>query len=440
MILLFNRYRFLIYFIACLTLPFFANSQERIQMSIYAGESFSAHPDEEVSIYSDISNSGSFASTKDSKINFWGQRWENKAGSSMPDESSSGVDGTGGNFIFGSTASYSQYISSSYNPLPNSGFPNISLSNSKNVILEGSDLKIRNNLNFESGHLILNNRNALILAKASITGYDASKFIVTGTGVNGGFLIRSTLGKQQENILFPVGTTVDSYTPASLNYIGIAQNLKLRVFENVYDKAIYGINVHDNFVNKTWNLSSDLVDPNAKLTLNTQHNISDEGSQFAIRRNESFISKFQSITENWDIISATGLTPGVITSGNSILNAFVSSRTNISGLYLNEYFSKSVMKSNAIYGLRIPNGISPNNDGLNDRFIIENLKLTDKVSIDIYNRLQSLVFRDANYKNNFNGFGNQKGLVTNELPDGTYYYILNFNDSKPIIGYFIINR
>jgi gliding motility-associated-like protein len=89
---------------------------------------------------------------------------------------------------------------------------------------------------------------------------------------------------------------------------------------------------------------------------------------------------------------------------------------------------------------RIPEGISPNNDGLNDRFIIENLNPADKVRIEIYDRLQSLVFRDANYKNNFDGIGNQKRLVTNELPDGTYYYILNFNDSKPITGYIIINR
>jgi gliding motility-associated-like protein len=170
-----------------------------------------------------------------------------------------------------------------------------------------------------------------------------------------------------------------------------------------------------------------------------QHNSSDEGSPFAIRQNESFVCRSQTIAANCDINSAPGVTPGVITSGNPILNAFVSSRTNISGLSLNEYFSKAV-KSNAISGLRIPVGISPNNDGLNDRFIIENLNPTDKVRIEIYDRLQSLVFRDANYKNNFEGVGNQKGLVSNDLPDGTYYYILNFNDSKPIIGYIIINR
>lgn len=440
MILFLNRYQFLIYFIACMTLPFFAKSQEMIQMSINAGESFSVHPEAGVSIYSDITNSGSFGSYGNSTINFLGQRWENKAGSSMPDESLSGVDGVGGNFMFAGTASASQYINSPDNLLPNAGFPNITLANSQNVILEGSDLMVRNNLNFESGHLMLNGKNAIIGAKGGITGYNETKYVVTGTGVNGGSLIRSTSGQKQGDIVFPVGTIVGSYTPASLNYTGISQNLKVRVFENVYDKAIFGSPENVNSVKKTWQLSMSNTDPNAIVTINMQHNSSDESSQFAISRNESFVSRFKTIADNWDIISAAGVTPGVITSGNPILNTFVSSRTNLSGLSLNEYFSKSAMKSNAISGLRIPAGISPNNDGLNDRFVIENLKPTDKVRMEIYNSWQNIVYRDGNYKNTFEGIGNQNGLINNTLPDGTYYYTINVNDSKPEFGYIIINR
>ena len=115
-------------------------------------------------------------------------------------------------------------------------------------------------------------------------------------------------------------------------------------------------------------------------------------------------------------------------------------RASISGLGNNEYFAKSVKKTSLIGGLRIPAGISPNNDGLNEKFIIENLQPTDRVKLDIYNRWQSLVFRDGNYKNTFDGIGNQKGLINNELPDGTYYYILNINSDKPITGYIVINR
>jgi hypothetical protein len=72
--------------------------------------------------------------------------------------------------------------------------------------------------------------------------------------------------------------------------------------------------------------------------------------------------------------------------------------------------------------------------------VIENLKVTDKVKIGIYNRLQSLVFRDNGYKNSFEGIGKQQGMVNNSLSDGTYYYVLHFNDSKPVTSYMIINR
>lgn len=409
-------------------------------MAIYAGESFYVHPEAGVSIYSDINNSGSFGSYRNSIIIFFGQRWDNRAGSSMPDESSSGINGSGGNFKFSRIVSSPQYINSSNNPRSNSGFPNISLANSQNVILEGSDLMIRNNLNFESGHLILNNRNAIIGVKGSITGYNETKYVVTGTGINGGFLIRSTSGLQQPDIIFPLGTTVSSYTPASVNYTGTGQDLKVRVFDNVYDKATFGTSDNVNFVTKTWNVAFSNLDPKANMVLNMQHNATEESPLFAANRTKSFVSRYQSNIEKWDFIASGGISPGVISTGNAIANSYVSTRSVTGGLELTEYFSKSVLKENVPGNYRVPVGISPNNDGLNDKFVIENLKPTDKVRIEIYNRWQTIVFRDSNYKNNFEGIGNQHGLVNDTLPDGTYYYILNFNDSKPITGYIIINR
>ena len=68
------------------------------------------------------------------------------------------------------------------------------------------------------------------------------------------------------------------------------------------------------------------------------------------------------------------------------------------------------------------------------------LKIFLEVRIDIYNKWQSLVFREYDYKNTFEGIGNQQGLINNKLPDGTYYYVLTFNGSKPVTGYIIINR
>jgi gliding motility-associated-like protein len=436
-----KRYR-LLFFISLFffLFPFSASSQEVIGVSIYSGKSLHVYPRYAVSICSDLTNSGSFGSDKNATIIFLGQRWSNKAGSSMPDESFGGTDGIGGNFKFAGKGSAPQYIDNQNNLPPGSEFPNMSIANSEGVILEGSDLAIRNNLNFETGHLILNNRNTIIGIKGSITGYNENRYVVTSTGISGGGLTRSTSGQQQGDIVFPVGTTVGSYTPASLAYIGIAQNLKVRVFETVYDKAIFGATDHVNAVNKTWNLSMNNTDPNAKLTINMQHNSNEESSQFTSSQSESFVSRFLSTTDQWDIMSATGVTPGVITSANPIPNSFVSSRTNIGNMALNEYFSKWIRKSNGLTEVRIPGGISPNNDGLNDRFTIQNLNPTDKVRLEIYNKWQMAVFKDPNYKNTFEGTGNQGDFMNIILPDATYFYIININDGKPLKGYLIINR
>jgi len=409
-------------------------------MAVHADESFYVHSSESVGIFSDIKNSGSFGAYPGSVISFFGQRWSNKQGSRIVDESVNGISGQGGYFKFLSLTNSPQFIDSQNNLQPNNGFPNLTIANSGNVILEGTDLIVRNNLNFESGNLILNNRNAVLPLNATITGFNNSRFVVTGTGTNGGFLVRNSSGTQQPDLIYPIGTTGSSYTPASLNYRGVAQGIKVRVFENVYDKAAFGIPDNVNYVPKTWNVSFAASDPSAVLTLNTQHNGNEEGPSFTANRQESYISRYGLSTEQWDKITPVSIGLGTITSGNAIAKAYLHTRTAITGFSPNEYFAKSIIEIAPIAGLRIPAGISPNNDGLNEKFIIENLKPTDMVRLDIYNRWQTLVFRDGNYKNTFDGVGNQKGLVSNELPDGTYYYILNINAEKAITGYIIINR
>ena len=408
-------------------------------MTVHSGESFYVHPEANVSVFSDLNNAGSVGSYNQSTINFLGQRWNNLNGSRIVDESVGGLTGFGGNIRFSGTNS-PQFINTLTPAQSNTGFPNITLANSQNLTLLGNDLLVRRSFTFQSGKVILNSRNAVMQNGANIAGFDNTKYFVTGTATSGGSLIRKTSGSQNTQIIFPLGSTVGSYTPASITYTGIAQDLKLRVFDNVYDKATFGNPDNVNFVTKTWNLSLTNLDPKANLILSVQHNSTEEGSQFTADRTKSFISRYQSNIEKWDSTNGTGVSPGIITTGSPVPGSYLNTRTISGGLGLNEYFSKSIVKENVLANYRVPVGISPNNDGLNDKFVIENLKATDKVRIDIYNRWQSLVFRDSNYKNTFEGIGNQQGLVNNNLPDGTYYYILHFNDSKPVTGYIIINR
>ncbi|MHA8104917.1 invasin domain 3-containing protein [Aquirufa nivalisilvae] len=90
----------------------------------------------------------------------------------------------------------------------------------------------------------------------------------------------------------------------------------------------------------------------------------------------------------------------------------------------------------------VPQGISPNNDGVNDKLVIPGiLNLRNRLSI--YNRWGDLVFETENYKNDWGGESSPNNVLTidKKLPDGVYYYVVDFFGVKPNIStYVFINR
>ena len=84
--------------------------------------------------------------------------------------------------------------------------------------------------------------------------------------------------------------------------------------------------------------------------------------------------------------------------------------------------------------LNAPNIITPNNDGINDALYFKGLEYFPTNHIYIYNRWGQLLYEASNYQNNWKGEGQ---------PDGTYYYILEVPNGKPLTnysGYFMISR
>ncbi len=81
--------------------------------------------------------------------------------------------------------------------------------------------------------------------------------------------------------------------------------------------------------------------------------------------------------------------------------------------------------------LLIYNAVSPNGDGLNDYFLIDNINKFPNNSVQIFNRWGIKVFDTKNYGTNNNVFtGVSDGRVTmdknQKLPTGTYFYIINY--------------
>jgi gliding motility-associated-like protein len=86
----------------------------------------------------------------------------------------------------------------------------------------------------------------------------------------------------------------------------------------------------------------------------------------------------------------------------------------------------------------IPNGFSPDGDAYNEIWEIVDITQFPKNELVIFNRWGNKVFEAKPYLNQWNGV-NQKG---EDLPDGTYYYVLKLNDDNntTYTGFVVVNR
>jgi gliding motility-associated-like protein len=85
-------------------------------------------------------------------------------------------------------------------------------------------------------------------------------------------------------------------------------------------------------------------------------------------------------------------------------------------------------------------GISPNGDGINDTWVIENIALYPNNQVSIFNRSGKLVYQIKGYNNTFDGFSN-KVNSNRKLPVGAYYFAVEFNtpEAKLARGWMYIN-
>jgi gliding motility-associated-like protein len=86
--------------------------------------------------------------------------------------------------------------------------------------------------------------------------------------------------------------------------------------------------------------------------------------------------------------------------------------------------------------LFIPEGYSPNGDGVNDRFEITGISLFPEAELNVFNRWGQNVLSRTGYANDWEGRSNNGGT----LPDDTYFYVLNLSQGRAYNGHIIIKR
>ena len=80
--------------------------------------------------------------------------------------------------------------------------------------------------------------------------------------------------------------------------------------------------------------------------------------------------------------------------------------------------------------ISIPNAFTPNGDGVNDTWIIENIDMFPQSYLHVYNRWGQIVFESKGINDPWDGKFNNKFV-----PTGTYLYVLElFDGTNPRTG------
>uniref|UniRef100_UPI00374DE1B8 gliding motility-associated C-terminal domain-containing protein n=1 Tax=Flavobacterium sp. TaxID=239 RepID=UPI00374DE1B8 len=187
-----------------------------------------------------------------------------------------------------------------------------------------------------------------------------------------------------------------------------AINTTLNVsFLNTLDFEIIGACIENNYILQVTSISS-------AFDLNTANYVWENSNNVTVGTNSPYFD----VTSYLD---STSLEEQVPISFNVTV-------TTPQGCYKTEIFTIDNMFCS------IPKGISPNGDNNNDFF---DLRLLNIRNLSIFNRYGIKVYSKDNYTNQWMG---QTDSGT-ELPDATYYYVIEFDDNQPTkTGWVYINR
>ena len=94
-------------------------------------------------------------------------------------------------------------------------------------------------------------------------------------------------------------------------------------------------------------------------------------------------------------------------------------------------------------GLVITTIFTPNDDGVNEYWVVHGLQNFPNNTVKIYNRWGNLVFEKSYYNGDWNGYSNGRMVLNpgERLPIGTYFYIIDLGKgAEPLTGYLYLNR
>ena len=161
-----------------------------------------------------------------------------------------------------------------------------------------SPTSISNALTFMAGHLALNNQSLTLASSASVTGADASRYVITADAPAAtGFVVRPVPAGDVP-VIFPVGTAA-SYTPLTLANTGTSTTFQVRTFSGLLTNGTSGAPYarQAEFVNRTWEVTPALsVGP--VVAMSVQFDAPDQKASF-VRNQASFYHNDAGTGSTW---------------------------------------------------------------------------------------------------------------------------------------------
>jgi gliding motility-associated-like protein len=94
-------------------------------------------------------------------------------------------------------------------------------------------------------------------------------------------------------------------------------------------------------------------------------------------------------------------------------------------------FNYNITASTDPCQITVYNGFTPDGNGLNDFWIIENIENFSKNTVTIFNRWGNRIWNTTNY-NNTDNVWNGKTQAGTDLPSGTYFYVIELENGNGI--------
>ncbi|MNL47088.1 hypothetical protein D3C87_1698550 [compost metagenome] len=104
--------------------------------------------------------------------------------------------------------------------------------------------------------------------------------------------------------------------------------------------------------------------------------------------------------------------------------------SNASGCSETKTFTLTVLED--YEKVKATNILSPNGDGINDKWIIDNIDFYPNNEVKIFDKAGRLVYRKKGYDNSWDATLNGMPLA-----EGTYYYVIDFGTNRRVFKGFI---